>query len=85
MLPLRYVVKAPFMFRIYDLIYNVKTLEGRTKGVMVLYRELETALKDFATLLADGAQAEKPQNHADGAAPGRFKIAQFFRRLWAKG
>ncbi|KLO13453.1 hypothetical protein SCHPADRAFT_997349 [Schizopora paradoxa] len=58
-------------------------LEGRDKIVMVFYKDMETALKDFASLLSNGAQGDIPQlNVPDGA--NRSKIAQFFRRFWSK-
>ena len=53
---------------------------------MVFYKELETALKDFALTLANGVQGDIPQlNVPDGV--NRSKFAQFFGRFkfWSKG
>lgn len=68
---------------IWCLLNNLKSFEGRSKVVTALYKDLENALKDFATSLADGAQAKMQTNTADGA-PTRSRFAQFFRRLWFK-
>jgi len=65
------------------LIDSTGSFEGRGKVVTALYKDLENALKDFATSLADGAQAKMQTNTADGA-PTRSRFAQFFRRLWFK-
>ncbi len=62
---------------IWCLLNNLKSFEGRSKVVTALYKDLENALKDFATSLADGAQAKMQTNTADGGTD-TLKICAVF-------
>lgn len=51
---------------------------------MIFYSELEKALKDLSSTLANSVQGDTPQSGAIAEGSSSSKIVQFFRRLWAK-